>query len=175
MQMEKRQIDIIGWLETNLEWNDYTVNTKLYQIMKRHFPGGVWKPSTSNIPMQTNYKPGGHLMILSKGSRSHTMEFNRDSFGRWVWTVLQGHMDPIAIIPVYVPGSNMGIMSAFAQQYQQLQTQDRIGCPSVQAEYYKDLHKLLTKVAPAKIILMGDFNQDPESEEMLELQSTFQL
>ena len=174
-QMALRQVDITGWAETNIEWNDHSVNKELFAIMKRHFPGGAWKPSTSNIPMPTNYKPGGNLMVLGKNIRSRTTIFKKDSMGRWVWAVIQGRTESIAIIQAYVPGSNKGIMSTFAQQYQQIQKRDNIGCPDVMREFYKDLHTLLTEVAPAKIILMGDFNQEPESDVMLELQSIHHL
>lgn len=32
--MMERQVDIIGWAETNLEWNSYKVNHELYKQLK---------------------------------------------------------------------------------------------------------------------------------------------
>lgn len=173
--MSVRMVDVIGWSETNIEWFDYDVNQKLYRIMKQHYPGGAWKPSTSKIPMKSTYKPGGNLLILDKAIKGRTMEFQTDPMGRWVWSTLQGSINPITIIQLYVPGSHKGITSAYAQQFQQIQAQERIKFPQVTKTYYRDLNNLLMKHSKSRLILMGDFNQEADSEELLDLQANYNL
>ena len=45
--MTDRQVDIFGWLETNLKWQDYTSHKTTQTITKKHIPGGHWSPTTS--------------------------------------------------------------------------------------------------------------------------------
>ena len=45
--MTDRNVDIMGFSETNIEWYDPKLNQTLYQTMKKHLPGGHWTPSTS--------------------------------------------------------------------------------------------------------------------------------
>ena len=128
--------------------------------MKHHFLGGAWKPGTSKIPMKTRYKPGGNLLVMTKKIKSRTTELKPDGMGRCVWTVLQGREDPISIVKIYVPRSKKGIFSAYTQQYQQIQKDSCNKSPQVMETFYPDLHRLLQKLKPAKIILMRDFNHD---------------
>ena len=51
--MTDRQVDIFGWSETNLEWQDYTTHKTTQTIAKKHLPGGHWSPTTSAIPTDT--------------------------------------------------------------------------------------------------------------------------
>lgn len=67
MMMEQQAI-IIGWTETNLEWNNYTVKQELYRQIKRYSPGSAWKTATSQILATRKYKLGGNVMILHKKS-----------------------------------------------------------------------------------------------------------
>merc|ERR1712115_738444 len=96
--MTIQDINICGWSETNIEWNDHRIYQKLYQIMKRHYQGGTWQPSTSNIAMKSTYKPGGNLMILNKNINSRTNSFQKDEMGRWVWTEIRGQQKPVVVI-----------------------------------------------------------------------------
>ena len=38
--MIDRQVDIFGWLETNLEWHDYTIHKTTQTIAKKYLLGG---------------------------------------------------------------------------------------------------------------------------------------
>ena len=100
--MVMRDINVIGWSETNIEWYDSQIYQKLYKVMKQHYKGGSWKPCTSGIPMHSNYKPGGNIMILNKRMKSRTITVSKDEMGRWVWTVIQGNQKEIAIIQVQI-------------------------------------------------------------------------
>ena len=168
-------VDVFGWSETNLKWYDYKINQSLYKIMKQHYPGGAWKPATSKIPMQTAYKSGVNLLIMDKAIKGRTIEIKSNLMGRWVWSTIQGRTTPITILQLYVPGSHKGITSAYTQQFQQIQAQEGVTNPNVIKTYYRDLHLLLTKLSKNRLILMGDFNQEVDSAEILDLQANYNL
>ena len=52
--MMDRQVDIMGWSETNLEWNSYPIHLQTQRIYKKQFPNGKWITTTSSIPSETN-------------------------------------------------------------------------------------------------------------------------
>ena len=118
--MTDQQADIFGWSETNIEWNDYILNAKLFPIYKQHFPRGKWLPSTSNIPLETTYKPGGNLLGLHKNVTARTHETYRDPLGRWSWAQVAGRKIPLTVIQLYVPGSTIatGLKTSYVQQYE---------------------------------------------------------
>ena len=62
--MLDRKVDIMGWSETNLEWNNYTLQHECYKMMRRHIPVGTWKPTRSKIIMDSILKHGGNLMVM---------------------------------------------------------------------------------------------------------------
>ena len=39
LYMRDRKVDVIGWSETNIEWNDYRLRQTLYKELKRNVPG----------------------------------------------------------------------------------------------------------------------------------------
>ena len=169
--MTDREVDVFGWAETNLEWNDYKLNAELFPIFKKHFPQGKWLPSTSKIPFTTNYKPGGNLMGIHKNANARTHQTHRDPMGRWCWSRLEGKKKPLTIIQLYVPGSTKaaGITSSYAQQYEQIREHTGVEHPKVMETYYQDLHALLHQVNDTNIIVMGDFNNSPTAPEILDL------
>ena len=173
--MADRDVDVMGFAETNIEWNDPVINSKLYKIMKQHFPGGNWKPSTSNIQMETIYKPGGNLIVTNKSIRSRTLHTEADNKGRWAWQVLYGSDRPITIIQAYFPHKNKGIYSAYAQQHQQIQQEKREINVDVHQQYFNDLNKVLEQQKHTNIILMGDFNQESDNTEISHLQAQHNL
>ena len=173
--MVDREVDIVGFSETNIEWTDPHINQQLYNIMKRHIPGGYWRPSTSKIPMGTLYKPGGNLLITNKTIRARTLHTDADDKGRWTWTVFYGSNKPITVIQLYVPCTKAGIYSAYAQQYQQLQQENPHETPNVIQRYYEDLQQLLEQQQHTHIILMGDFNQDPHNPHIAHIQAQHNL
>lgn len=163
------KVDIMGWSETNLEWNDYKVQQELYKQLKSHMPGSSWKLTTSGVPSDTPYKPGGNLMVLSKPVRARTWEFNQDRMGRWVWTMIYGKVHNILIVQLYVLGSEKGIFSTYAQQYLQIKWDIGTETPYVIHKYFVDLHIFLEKYKHSQKIIMGDFNQSIEEEEIQEI------
>ena len=173
--MIEKEVDLFGWSETNIEWNNYKLQHECYKIIQHHLPGGAWKPAMSKIPMQSNQKHGGNLMAMTKTIRARAQVLEKDSMGRWVWTLLQGKQKPILIVQLYIPASTQGLMSTYAQQYQQLQEETGEAAPNVYKHYFQDLNTLLEKHMMTNKVIMGDFNRTIEDDEVVFLQSKFNL
>ena len=77
---------------------------------------------------------------------------------------------------MYVPGetSKQGINTTYAQQYKQLLLQYPGKTPNVLKHYYKDLSQFLTTL-DSQLILMGDFNEGPHGQNILDLQTKHNL
>ena len=168
-------MDVIGWSETNLEWNDYRVQQDLYKQLKRHLPGSSWRTATSGIPLDRLYKLGGNLMIINKSVRSRTREFGKDRMGRWVWTMIYGKHHNVLVVQLYVPGSETGIYSTYAQQYLQIKREMSKEHPNVIQQYFTDLNLFLDNYKLSQKIIMGDFNRNTEEEEIQELIQRYEL
>ena len=173
--MLEKQVDIFGWSEKNLEWNNFTLQHNCYKMIRRHMPGGAWKPTTSRIPMQSNQKHGGNLMAMVKPLRARAQVLEKDTMGRWVWTVIRGKSKLVLIIQLYVPASNQGLLSTYAQQYQQIQEDTGQANPNVYDTFFKDLHALIEKHPNMHKIVMGDYNRPTEDEDISHLQATYNL
>ena len=174
--MLDRQVDIMGWAETNLEWNDYSTHLLAQRVFRKQYPGGKWLTTTSKIPSKTNLKPGGNALGLNHDATSRTTSTGRDSMGRWLWATLEGKTDSVTIVQLYVPGdpSTQGITTTYAQQYEQIQLANRQTVPDVIGQYYRDLHTFLDTLK-TQLIVMGDFNEGPTDKHLLNLQSRHNL
>lgn len=173
--MLEKEVDLFEGSETNLGWNNYSLQHKCYKMIRQHIPGGAWKPTTSRIPMQSNQKHGGNLMGMTKSIRARAQVIEKDSMGRLVWTILQGKQKPIMIIWLYILASTQGLLSTYAQQYQQIQEATGDATPNVYRHYFNDLHTLLEKHQITNKIVMGDYNRTIEDEEVAYLQTQFNL
>ena len=117
--MTDRQVDIFGWSETNLEWQDYTTHKTTQTIAKKHLPGGHWNPTTSTIPTETQYKPGGNVIGSNYSINSRTTVKGKDDYGRWTGMKIRGKSKPISIIQLYTPCKNKtGLNTTYQQQYE---------------------------------------------------------
>ena len=173
--MIEKEVDLFGWLETNLEWNNYTFQHECYKMIRQHIPGGAWKPTTSKISMESNKKHGGNLMVMNKKLRARAQVFKKDRMGRWVWTVFQGKHKPILIVQLYIPASNQGLFSTYVQQFQQLQQETGEAAPKVYDTYFQDLQILLSQYGESHKVLMGDYNRTTDDEEIAFLQAEYDL
>lgn len=57
-------VDVMGWSETNVEWNSYPLHLATPQVFKQGFLQGKCITTTSEIPAATNFKLGGNAMGL---------------------------------------------------------------------------------------------------------------
>ena len=94
----------------------------------------------SNIPSQSNYKPGGNVIGSTHGINARTKKKGKDEYGRWVWIEMQGKRKPVTIIQMYIPCKNTkGLNTVYQQQYDQLQQTKGIPNPNVRTKYMQDL------------------------------------
>ena len=168
--MLDRQVDIMGWAETNVEWNDYPAHLLSQRVFRKQYPGGKWLTTTSAIPSDTNLKPGGNALGLNHDTNSRTTATGKDPLGRWLWATMEGMTDSVTIIQLYVPGdpSAQGITMTYAQQYEQIQLKHKGQVPDVMGQYYRDLHQFIARTK-TKIIVMGDFNEGHSEKNLLDL------
>lgn len=80
------------------------------------------------------------------------------------------------MVQLYVPGetSKQGITTTYAQQYEQLLLQFSETTPNVLKYYYTDLSHFLNTL-DTQLILMGDFNEGPHGQNILDLQTKHNL
>ena len=174
--MLDREVDVMGWSETNLEWNSYPLHLMAQRIFKKQFQGGKWMTTTSAIPFDTNLKPGGIALAINGATNSRTNVTGKDLLGRWLWATMEGKTGSVTIVQLYVPvdSKDQGLTTTYAQQYEQLQIRHPNHIPKVIPQYYQDLNKFLDTLQ-TPIILMGDFNETATDHNLLDLQSRHNL
>ena len=174
--MKDRGVDMLGWAETNVEWNSYPLHLATYQVFKKVFPRGKWVTTTSAIPADKDLKPGGNALGLNQDINRRTHATGKDPLGRWTWATMEGKTRSITVVQLYIPcdTKQTGINTTFAQQYEQLQKLDPLKIPEVLRTFYRDLNSFLANLA-SLIILMGDFNEPPTGKNILDLQSRHNL
>lgn len=174
--MMDRQVNIMGWSETNLGWNSYPIHLKTQQIYKKQFPGRKWITATSSIPSETNLKPGGNSLGLNRDTNAQTNMTGKDDMGRWIWATLEGRTGSVTVVQLYLPGetSKQGITTTYAQQYEQLLLKFPEKTPQVLKQYYTNLTIFLNTL-DTHLILMGDFNEGPHGKNILDLQTKHNL
>ena len=173
--MTARDVDIFGWSETNIEWNDFLLNNTLYKHFQREFPGGKWIPATSKSPFKTTYKPGGVLLGATRWINSQVELTGKDPLGRWSWMVFRGQPSSILVVQLYIPPFDQtGLFTTAVQQWEQLRTSQQPN-PSVRKAYFKHLHQFLCKHADKETIIMGDFNLPPDNPNIADLRAEHDL
>ena len=174
--MQDRDVDIIGWAETNLEWNNYRIHKKANRLFRKTYPRGKWITTTSKTTATTDYKPGGNAMGITQDISSRTPLWGQDPLGRWVWITMEGQSGSITVLQLYIPcpNSNPGIYTTYAQQYEQIQKANPTKTPNVLKTYFTDLNQFLYK-KNTNTIIMGDFNSNLHNSDILDLLSNHNL
>ena len=173
--MIAREVDIFGWSETNIEWNDYILNNDLYKHFQREYPGGKWIPATSKSVFSTRYRPGGVLIGSTKWINLQVEQSGKDPLGWWSWMVLRGQPVSLLVIQLYIPQFDQtGIFTTAVQQWEQLKTPQQNN-PSVRKAYFKHLHQFLQKHSDKEIIMMGDYNLTPDDPLIADIQAEHNL
>ena len=79
--MTDRKVDIFGWSEPNLEWNDKQTYEMTRKQVKNIMRGGQWLTTTSKIPSLSTYKPGGNVMGSTYAINARTSQKGMDEYG----------------------------------------------------------------------------------------------
>lgn len=118
----KRGVSILGLAETNTEWNNNRLTSRLKGRLRKQSNHLNMTTSTSAIKVQSYYKPGGTATIALNNWAGRVIEPIQDKSGqgRWSGFKIRAHR-PIIVITAYrVPQTsidNVGYKTAYAQQW----------------------------------------------------------
>jgi hypothetical protein len=166
-QMQQIEIDLIGLSEHNLDTHKPKVKSIIYDTCRNIYNHSKVAFSSSSIPSNTQFKPGGTMLIAQGNLTSRILQQGADSFGRWSYFVLSGkHGRNIVIMSVYqvcqqqsTSAGRIRTLTATAQQTSMLIQQGRHLTPRqafIQdlTTFIKDQHQL-----GHGVLIAGDFNE----------------
>eukprot|EP00957_Ditylum_brightwellii_P095689 7291006-Ditylum_brightwellii.AAC.1 len=81
--MNKHNIDFFGCSEHNLDTTQHTVQYKMKNITHASFSSSSLQLSSSPIPAEHFYKPGGTLCITQGDINSCKIDQGADKYSRW--------------------------------------------------------------------------------------------
>jgi hypothetical protein len=159
------QCDIIGFSELKLDVSKYQVQKIIQSTLQTQFTNIKYSASTSTIPFDGFYKPGG---TFSLAVGPHTSRFHSkfsDSLGRWSTISLVGRRGRVIhFITVYqvIEKSDSGPFTAFQQQQTSLYLSRRDITPrkAFRIDFDMYLAKMKTEgTGDTQFVIMGDFNE----------------
>ncbi|KAI2505037.1 hypothetical protein MHU86_9393 [Fragilaria crotonensis] len=180
--LKEIQADVFCGQEHNVDTTQASVRKIMFDTAHQHWERSRLVMGTSPIPFQTQFKPGG-TMVMTVGSLTGRLcKQDRDKWGRWSSQVYQGQAGrTLAIISAYQPivkGGVVGKITVAAQHVSLLlNSEDEVTNPRV--AFRRDLSKWLTDYQSRgyEILLIGDFNEplgtDPDG--MIKLAGDHQL
>jgi hypothetical protein len=89
-EIKHADIHLLAVAEHNLDTNKFAVRQLLQQTAHKAFPHHVIQTSTSTIPADKFYKPGGTMLLAQGDIVGRIKERGSDSMGRWSWLKLIG-------------------------------------------------------------------------------------
>jgi hypothetical protein len=113
-KIKQADIDILAVAEHSLDINKFTVRQLLQDAARQTFPQQLLHSSTSSIPADKFYKPGGTMLLAQGDIVGRVKERGSDSLGRWTWlkligrnnrliTVISAHQ--VCVRPTYSTGT----------------------------------------------------------------------
>ena len=156
------QCDAVGFSEINLDVSKYRVRRILSDTFNRAFDSSRLSTSTSEIPFESFYKPGGTLTALFNHHITRYHSQFSDPLGRWSSLAITGkHSRIIYFITVYqvVDNATTGPFTVYQQQLSSLKLADRTVQP--RRAFLDDLSRYMDTIKSddTEIILMGDLNE----------------
>ena len=179
------QADYISLYKINLDTNQYPVKQKLYKSCQAAYKYFRLNYTSSAIPAQEEYKPGGTMSITTGSNAGRFLDGGSDSMGRWTYQTLSCKVyRNLTIITAYqvcdqqiIEEERIRTMTATAQQVSMLRQQNREEQP--RSAFIKDLRGFIRteKAKGHGILLLGDFNEplDVTYDGMTKLCSDFNL
>jgi exonuclease III len=156
------QADVVGFCETKLDTTKYPVRHILSSQLKHSFSNHHLAMSTSTVPFEGYYKPGGTMSFCVDHNTSRFSARFQDPMGRWITLSLIGRNKRIVhFITVYqvVAKDFSGPYTAFQQQLQCLRLADRDIPP--RRAFLIDFEKYIKSLQTpsSQFVVMGDFNE----------------
>jgi exonuclease III len=154
--------DLVGLCETKLDVSKYTVKKIINQTIKTKFRSSCYASSTSKIPFDTDYKPGGTMTLCFGHCVSRFHSKFEDPLGRWCTLSLNARNGlVIHFITLYqvVNKTQNGPFTAFQQQRTSLLLEGRDIPPRKAFLQDFDAYLLSLKPTQSQYVVMGDFNE----------------
>jgi hypothetical protein len=156
------QCDMIALSEINLDVSKYQVRKIIDDTIGRSFDANKCAMSTSEIPFDGFYKPGGTLTAIFEHNVCQFQSKFSDSMGCWSTISLTGWRGRVIhFVTVYqvVAKTTKGPYTAYQQQVSSLTLADRTISP--RQAFILDLDKYLKTIQTplATYVIMGDLNE----------------
>jgi hypothetical protein len=158
-------ISAFAFQETNLDFTQHDIRSRILSIFKEHYGSAKLVTSTLCIKAPTPWKPGGVLLAIV-GPWSHAVvDTSTDAMGRWAIATLTGRNGSLFTLGslyncVKTNIWNAGPSTAFAQQWQLLRLAG-VANPSPRQQCIDDFtHAMAIRVSNKESILItGDLNE----------------
>ena len=83
-QMDRLEIDIQGFCETNVNYNDYNIKRSFQKTLQVYHQESAMIMSTSETKCSSRFKPGGSKLIVVGQQTSRVKEKVADKLGRYL-------------------------------------------------------------------------------------------
>ena len=154
--------DLVGFCETKLDVSKYEVEKSILSSLHSQFRNNKVAATTSTIPFDGYYKPGGTMTICVDHHTSRFQNKFEDSLGRWSTISLNGKNGRVihfTTIYQVVAKATPGPYTSYQQQLTALRLADRDLKP--RQAFILDIDTYLTSITTpgAQFVIMGDFNE----------------
>jgi exonuclease III len=163
--MKENSIDIMGMVETKVDWTKERTIERLQKNLRAHLKQVQVSTSSSDVTFETPFQPGGTATLV-RGEWAGRTRIHADTSGMGRWSeieILGKDNTAVRIVTAYRVCSNStktpGTMSARYQQTEVMKTQG-IRNPDPRAKVLEDLGNRITelKTSGEEVILMMDAN-----------------
>jgi exonuclease III len=156
------QCDVVGLCEIKLDVSKYKVKETISSAIRHQFKSAQHAATTSPIPFETDYKPGGTMTMSFGPSVSRFQSKYEDPLGRWSTLSFNARNGmTVHFITVYqvVHKPLGGPYTAYQQQRASLLLENRDLLP--RQAFLMDFEKYLQSLFPkeSQFVVMGDFNE----------------
>ena len=172
--MRELNLDIFGFSETNRNWDEKS-RYALAQLTRRDGPG--ISIAASDYSEKEGYLPGGTALLLKGNQCGRVSKRYPDKLGRYCFVLMHGKGN--VVIPILTlyrvcqkRGSTTTPNTSYAREINHLRLKGH-KYPDPRAQLLKDIGKLLYEWTNLGYhpILMGDFNSDPNNEDLRDFMS----
>lgn len=128
--MKTLGIDLLGLVETNLNWS-HDQRTKLSALIKLAFNGAGRSITSSTVSTKEGYLPGGTAMIARGKVIGRCHKSGRDNLGRFTWMALRGRDGiGVLILTAYrvgqVKGTKAGPNTAYMREWVEMRNRGEL-------------------------------------------------
>ena len=160
--VQQLSCDLVGLCETKLDVSKYNVRKIISSNFHSHFQSNRFSASTSTIPFEGTYKPGGTMTVCVDHHTSRYQGKFEDPLGRWSTISLTGkNSRVIHFITIYqvVAKATSGPYTSYQQQLTALRLVDRDLTPRQAFIYDIDTYLTNLTTPETQFVIMGDFNE----------------